>query len=292
MRKLLKKILKNDNGQVIVLFPFLFIIMCGFLGLAADTSWIVYNKHKLQNSTDLAALSGAQSLPNTSNASSEISSYLLKNYEKSVVSNIRFSESNSRIDIDCEDNLNLFFAPLFGVDTATIKASASVQSGPVNKPGNVIPVGIDKDTHFIFNQETTLYSSFKSKGNFGLLNFDGGGSDKIEDYIENGYKGNIPFVGKFIDTKPGKTTGPVIKAFNERLNINPIVTCPIINWSESLAGASVKVQIVGYTTFKVTSVEHAGSEIKITGKFIEYFDPEGIPGGGADYGTKSISLIK
>lgn len=305
MIKLFKRIFKNENGQIVVLFPFLFIIICGFIGLAVDTSWIVYNKHKLQNSTDLATLSGAQCLPsNTSEASTEALKYLQQNYEKSIGANIIFSNNDCRMDVDSEDNINLFFSPLFGVQTATIKATAGVQVGPIAQAGSMVPIGIDEkalDGITIPDEGTifTLFASvenggFKDSGNFGLLDPSGGGggtSDLIN-YIINGYEGDIPSVGEFIDTETGYNPNNVCDAFVARFIRDPIIICPIVDWS-TVQGGSEPVKVIGYAAFEITSEPtRKGNDIEITGKFIKYIDPDGIPGNVPDYGTKCISLIK
>lgn len=308
MIKLFKGIFKNEKGQVVILFPFLFIVLCGFIGLAVDTSWIVYNKHKLQNSTDLAALSGGQSLPSdTSNASADVLTYLHKNYEESIGANITFSNTNHRMDVDSQDTINLFFSPLFGVNTAEITATAAVQVGPVRKTGNVIPIGVDYRAlppagSPANNQSILLYGSFdnggvKISGNFGLVDPTNNniGSVDIVDFIINDCP-EAPYVNNPINTKTGYMPNRIEDAVNSRLAKGPeyaTVICPVVDWASDLSGNSTSLIVLAYATFKVTSVTRHGNDLEIRATFDKVdFDPTGIPGDVPDYGVRCIALVK
>ena len=62
------RLCKDQRGQVLPIVAFLMVSMLGFTGLVIDFGHVYFTHRLLQNSTDAAALAGAQSLPNTTAA--------------------------------------------------------------------------------------------------------------------------------------------------------------------------------------------------------------------------------
>ena len=54
----------RDSGQVMVIFIVMLVVLIGATAFAIDIGRVVYAQRELQNSTDAAALAGAQDLPN------------------------------------------------------------------------------------------------------------------------------------------------------------------------------------------------------------------------------------
>ena len=59
---------KKEDGEALVLFALLMVVLMGIAALVIDVGGGNVTKSKLQNAADAAALAGAQDLPNASNA--------------------------------------------------------------------------------------------------------------------------------------------------------------------------------------------------------------------------------
>ena len=57
--KLLKKIVKHEDGQVLVIVALLMVVLVGFAALLIDVGAMYLTKTNMQNAADAAALAGA-----------------------------------------------------------------------------------------------------------------------------------------------------------------------------------------------------------------------------------------
>jgi hypothetical protein len=302
---MLIKLCKNQKGQGIIIWAFLIPVLIGLLGLAIDLGLVVSKKQKIQDAADLAALSGAQYLPlNLLNASNAAKDIFTKSYEKTPKSStINFFSTGNGIKVQFEDTISLFFMPLLGIDSFTIVGKAEALISPIYKPNNIIPLAIFHTTPLTYGLEVTLWGDLETPiaGNFGLVDptTDRSMQNKdMETWISNDYKGERGSVlpGSTLLTKPGLTSGPVVKAFNERILVGKSeVICPVVDMSK--VNGKGEVPLLGYAKFNSLSAEEFGvgskQYIKIVGTFVESIDPNGMGDPKAQYfGIKSISLIK
>ncbi|KAF5056625.1 putative Flp pilus-assembly TadE/G-like protein [anaerobic digester metagenome] len=66
--KIVKKILKEEDGQALVLVALMMVVLIGFAAIAVDIGMVTWQKSNLQNAADAAALAGAMDLPNKTSA--------------------------------------------------------------------------------------------------------------------------------------------------------------------------------------------------------------------------------
>lgn len=148
------KIVKDEKGQVTVLMAFLFIVLCGLVGLAIDVSNLLYNKNQLQNSVDFAALSAAQKT--------------VENHEKVVETATAIANKNDipsgnltvthpyggndlKVKVAASRSVKLFFLPVLGIENSkTVSAEAAAEAKKnygivifVNDPSKVLDIKSD-----------------------------------------------------------------------------------------------------------------------------------------------------
>jgi Flp pilus assembly protein TadG len=158
----IRRLLKDDGGQVL---PMMAVLLIGFLGTAAlsiDLGRAFYGYRELQSATNAAALAGGSALPN-SNASSLATTYsalsgdnnaqpnmsnvtMVSGYPKLECLNSLTSQgmacvapaNANAIQVQQQMVVNLIFAPVFGKHTLTLTATATASmSGAATTPYNV-----------------------------------------------------------------------------------------------------------------------------------------------------------
>lgn len=118
---------KEQRGSTSIVFVLLIIVLFGFLGLVYDVGNIFYQKQKLQDGIDFAALSGTQSIKDgASNVVSEITNILIKEGidPANVTINYPYNGDNYKVEVTSSKTINLYFLPIFGYNTKTVSARA------------------------------------------------------------------------------------------------------------------------------------------------------------------------
>ncbi len=168
MRKIatkLRRIVSDDRGQVLPMVAVIMTCMLGMAGLTADVGHMIYCHQQLQDTTDAAALAGAQALPYTT-ATTIATSYsavtggknargslpnvtMVTGYPKlkcfTTLQNMGMactSPSNANgIQVRQQMTVNMFFMGLFGHSTMPISAtSTAAMRGSSAAPYNVVIV--------------------------------------------------------------------------------------------------------------------------------------------------------
>jgi len=133
---MIRQMLKNQKGSVIVLATFAFIAMLGLAGITLDVGNLYLQKTKIQNAVDAAALGGGQVLPSTSSATTLALQILEANGENSSNAKISFSKSNLDITVKVIRTVPLFFMEAFGFKSVQVTAAATGELVGVGGPFN------------------------------------------------------------------------------------------------------------------------------------------------------------
>jgi hypothetical protein len=348
---LVKKILKDNKGQYMVLFALMIPVLCGFIGLAVDLGYVMIQKQKLQDSVDLAVLSGAQGLPlpgpvelevGSSECLNLLSGLTLSKAEKVAIkvfednygeclkeqNLVNPTEQNivvsqNEIKVNYKNKVELFFMPIFNVNEVSITAIAKARTGPIKKPGAIVPFYIscsDKrlslnpsckdnltvDPLAIISDPTAIIlwgPDKKDNGNFGIINPTSNNKTSVNpqdlrSWVENDYSagnGWMPSVNDEIYTEPGMTVGQIKTPFEERIaKGDNIVFATIVdvsckgNKSDGLNGKS-PVCIKGFLALET----YKDAKGNVKGKVRPDIDPKGLIDPTAfDYGLKGIELFE
>jgi Flp pilus assembly protein TadG len=133
---MLRRLISNQKGGVIVLFALALVVLCGFTGLAVDTGAFYLQHTRLQNAVDAAALAGATVLPSTTDAENAARDYLEKNLEnnqniyKAGQAIVTFSNSNTVVKVQYTDNFPTYFLKAVGISGADIQVVAAARKTP------------------------------------------------------------------------------------------------------------------------------------------------------------------
>lgn len=173
----LKSLIKNEDGQTLVLVALLFSVLLGFAALSIDYGYLSLQKRKLQNAADAAALAGIVEVSkgNINNNDPALTGivYNIANLNASelvatdIVHNIENSGKNLKVDI--KHQYNNFFANAIGIKTSVVSASATATwegSSEDNFDADVLPLAILK----------TDYNNYMSRDpnkDYGYLGFIG-----------------------------------------------------------------------------------------------------------------------
>ncbi len=128
----MKKLLKREHGNVMVLTAASLMAIFSLAALAIDTGYMWTAKNQLQSAVDAATLAGAAGLlESQSEAIARALQIAAANdvaHQSIVLSpqNITFP-TITRIQIQASQTIRLFFAPVIGINTTTLSASASAE---------------------------------------------------------------------------------------------------------------------------------------------------------------------
>lgn len=138
--KMLKKLLKEDQGQAMVLIALVFSLLLGFTALAIDYGYLSIQKRELQNAADAAALAGVYELSlNEDNEITESVKIKIKNTvydyarynsealkDKPITStDISIDISGKTLKVNLKNDFELFFAKAIGINSSTVSANAT-----------------------------------------------------------------------------------------------------------------------------------------------------------------------
>jgi hypothetical protein len=298
----MKGLKKDERGQSLVIMVFGLTLFLGFVAFSIDLGWVIYHQVKLEDASDLAVLSGAQSLPENPVVAELTAREVFKeNFSTDEpIQNILLLSGGNGVKIEYEHTVQLFFLPVLGKETVVLSGYSEAEIVPVAKPHDIIPIAINSLTPMIPGVPIELLADLNdpSKGNFGLVdptNDNSLGPGEFEYYIANDYKGEkgMPQATDYIVTKTGSLGSHIKKGFDERLaNGKNYILCPVVDFS--LVNGKSEVKILGYARFKaITVLDLNGRHMTITGVFDEFIEPKAYGNDIANYyGVKTVKLIK
>jgi len=183
-------------------------------------------------------------------------------------------------------NTKLYFAGIFGQNSATVGASASAVIGSPSKVNSVVPWGFEDNNYTPGEEYTLKYGSppAPGPGNFGALAIDGDGASVYRSTIINGAITPLS-VGMWMDPQTGNVSGPTTQGTDDRIyyqenqifntfsqlteNVGSVYKLikgdsqfMIVPWVTSFGNGNQPVQILGFLQFIITYVN--GSVVKAT----------------------------
>jgi Putative Flp pilus-assembly TadE/G-like len=302
---------RSSCGQAYVLTILFLVVLLGMAAAVLDVgSW--YRAHRsLQATVDASALAGAQALPeSTSEANALATEYASKNGGGDMT--VTFSTkafANDTITVEGKRPAPGFFSKVFGLDSVTVRTTASARAGYPTQVKYVVPIVVDEQheklqcgannpcpglTELKY-QHLKPNGSPDGSGNFGFINLtgDGGvGTSDLEDWITNGFDQYLG-LGDY-DARTGNQfssshVGDVLDA-----RIGDVLLFPIYR-KLSGTGTNAKYEIIGWAGFKLTGIDVQGNNEKLFGEFVsvtwEGIEAESASEAPPDFGVKSVSLV-
>ncbi len=318
---LFKKILNNQRGSVVVLTALAMTAILGFAALVTDAGLIYFNRVKMVNAADAAALAAAQQLA-CGNYCSQSAKNIAVEYANSNKANLQ----DIQVDIDTDNNIvtvnlqkevALCFARIFNIYSSDITAEAKATfEYPVKitrlKKGNVLPLFITREQYEMGLDEGDEIglmgdSSFHVKingeevpGNWGALDF---GPSAFDEALAGNLDISITISTGWseMETKTGTMGINVKNAVDYRLfqddDIEPYGLIPIVDQVEEKGGGKVEVHICGFAVFEITGTEKEPPGYTIYGhliddKTITDFTGDTSPQETYNYGSRVYKLIE
>ena len=248
----LKKLLKDEAGQSIVLVALAFIVICVAAAFALDIGRVSVQKSSLQNAADAAALSGALELPSAGAAASSAVGYAELNgvAGTGLSVNTPYNGDSSKIEVVCTKTVDYTFARVLGLTSVDVTARAVAEQGGMAGGPFAYTIFSGSTTDAMMFNSSTLYvegsahsnNVFQLNGSFQTITETAEAASHFYSYTSN----------VTIDTIRGETTtayGSVIN-INHRINIPaPVISMPDFSDQIRSAAETGGQVYTGYTMF-------------------------------------------
>lgn len=306
----MKKLVTNEDGQVMILFALVLVVLMGFAALTVDVGSMTLTKTKLQTAADAAALAGAQDLKNANYDNTVISYAKLNGVPETDISVNPTNTDPMKLEVVCTRNVKHTFARVLGFTDTTLMARAVVSVSAVKSVSGAVPLGLEDQT-LVYGETYLLKENAGAgqyHGNFGGLALGGNGANNFRNNFKYGYDGVLT-VGEKVDTEPGNMAGPTIDGINYRISQDPAATfetvqkgsaricvVPVVDTMD--VNGRKEVTIVGFAVFFLESVVNEGhgngnnAEAAVYGKFMEMMVGNSTGGAETSYGAYKLQLIE
>lgn len=305
-------------GNTMILIALGMTMLIGSVAFVTDAGMGYAKKRHLSNSLDAAALAGGMELPADGDAArTKANEYLTLNDVDPDDVTITVAEDNRSIELVGNEQMDLYFARIFGMDTADVAARAKVIVGPLASVGSGIrPYSIEQGTILDFPdcygqsiviKEGTEDPEDVLSGNFKTVALGGTGKSVLLDNALNGFDGEVA-IGDVIDTEPGNA----VSVSNQVANW---INSTAYNWQEEYADGTPymdertwliplvevydvngrdEITVVGFGMIYVEDIEVVGGKTEITAKFMQsYTSLDGIVDLTlADTGVLGMNLVE
>lgn len=310
----MKKILKDENGSVMLWTGAGLFVILAVTALVVDMGRAYIEKAKLQTGLDSASLAGVAHLPDDAESAmtacidiADRNGIPMTTEEVQVLST---NMPNDTLILVKRISFSTVFAKLLGKDIINVSATskAMVINRPLKNTKGSAPLGIEKPAGgWIYGVSYVLKRGGGAgyHGNYGALRLGGSGADVYYNNLKYGYQG-IVSIGDVILTKPGNMSGYTRDGVNFRIRghescafDNHEPDCPrlikvIIVDTMQVDGTS-PVTVVGFSYFFINGIVGSGGEAEIEGVFLqEEIEGKGISNQEADFGlmAKEVTLVK
>lgn len=307
MREIIKKILKEEKGSVVILVTLFMIVLLGMMALVVDVGMAYAERTKLQNVVDAAALAGVQNLPQEHQARSMATFYAERNGVPVEDLVIEISADKKSIQVSARKLLISFFARVLTNETGYVGAQAVARSGVISAIGGLAPLAIEED-EFAYGQlvELKFGAGGSTGGNFGPLDLGekGGGASDYREYLKKGYEGVLA-VGDKVWTETGNMSGPTKKAIEYRFeaicccdigSFDFSSSCPRIlivpMYAGNISSGKTQITITGFAAFHVEEIPGSGNKSIIRGRFAQMITEGRVSAQATCFGLGGVQLSK
>ena len=303
MKKMIKRLLKNENGNIVVTVAIFMTFLLGMVGLAIDGGRLYAEKSTLQKALDASVLGGAQVIVGKGEAEAVTVAKNLATKNSYSLDGSTISTTGTSIKVTKQVTLPMTFARFIGVHDAVVTASAKAMAAPLHKGTGITPIAVEKD-EIPNGTELKCENTGSHHGNCGYLALDGKGSSTLEEGILNGVEVEIGSM-ETVETEPGQKWGPVKGAFEELIardadkphcqspdtadnECSRVIYIVVIDsWDD--ANGRDEVSVVGLAAYWLEAVDK--NDKRVTGRFIKTIAPGEI-GTGSDYGLYGVKLVE
>ncbi|MFC3418968.1 pilus assembly protein TadG-related protein [Salinicoccus hispanicus] len=276
---MMRKLFRNEEGNMYLLMALTMFLSIGILGLVIDGGQLYMTKSHLQKTANAAAVSGAQELPNSQEKVDQVVGEILNHHNES--GSLLFSKVDSEklLHVGVGREVPLFFSSLFGIDNVMLNAEAKAGLHAMTAGVGVVPLGLDESMPLEYGKVYPLKvgAGDSDHGNFGILALDGPGAKTYEETLKHGFDEELK-VGDVINTQTGNIAGKTKNGVDYRIASCPnvdsqerdcarIMLVPVYKPYNYSGGQMGQVEITGFAYFYLT--DSMNSKDEINGIFIK-----------------------
>ena len=216
--RFVKKWLKFEGGQSIILVAVAIAALCGVAALVVDTGMVSVAQGQLQNAADAAALAAANDLPSASAAATTADAYGVLNGVPAANTSITtpYKGNANKVEVVCTKTVQYTFARVIGINSTTVTARAVAEkTGMSGGPfGYSIFYGDPAGTLSLRSYDLATGGSIHSNGSIdiqGTLQRFSGDVEAVKTFRLNGYDVQITGKAQAADLKIlGNTSSYII----------------------------------------------------------------------------------
>lgn len=307
MRRLLRRLKREERGSSLVVVAIFMSVLLGAAALGTDMGRLYLDRERLSVLADAASLSGAQLLPDHPDQAIAVAqSYIAKNGGDASTATVTVSPDNHQLTVQLGGTVQMTFARFLGIEEQPVAAQAVAQTAPLSASTGAAPLGVPKGS-WVMGDEVTLKMDADggtiSPGNYGALALGKSGSSTYEQNLMYGYGGEVQ-AGDWVDTEPGNMAGPTIRAVNYLISQDPYATVanhrrtsprlliiPILDTFQ--VNGRGQVLVVGFGVFFLESAVQSGNDKgEIIGRFVRYVTEGGSSLSAPDLGVYVTRLVR
>jgi len=139
--------LRHENGQTLIYVALGMVVLLGFVALAIDVGYVYGERRRMQNAADAGALAGAHELCLGNGAGAAVATardYATRNGAQSVVPSVDLSHFT--VTVPVSETVSLRIAPVIGISTMIVPASAAAQCGQTCSGSGLWPLAFKLST--------------------------------------------------------------------------------------------------------------------------------------------------
>lgn len=246
--KFLYKLIKDDDGAVMVIVALALVVLLGCMALVVDAGVMYVNKAHLQNVADAAALAGASELPDTDAAEDEAIKYCTLN---GVVEEDGYyievsSSDDDKIKVKCGKQVTYIFARAlgFGEEDDPIVVASAVAQRKGQWAGEALPfINLDFD-YSVTDPTAWTDVGHGIKGT--IVDFYTRNSDSDEPYFEIDYTNGITVTPGYANGTKGLDHSKLSDGLAKILTVDDMGIKTVYIFS-------LRSDIIKARTFKVTT---------------------------------------
>ncbi|MFA9556308.1 pilus assembly protein TadG-related protein [Evansella sp. AB-rgal1] len=309
MKKHIMKLIKSENGNILVFVSFAFTGLLMLAGLVIDGGNLYATKSHLQKVANAAALSGAQGLAKNGevNARQTVNEILgLHEEESSLIGEPDIQPTSVKVYLS--KPVSLAFSKLLGKESVTISASATASIGAIGHAYGAAPLGIHEDIELEFYDPENpgepyplhVGSSNGTIGNYGILQLNRPGAPDYYRYLDEGFD-QLLSIGDKLATETGVKAGTKSIIDNkvdscssvDEPNCSRILLVPVYKDSRYQNNKLIEVEVTGFAYFYIAE-RMSSSDTSIKGYYIRDVSSNKtfIGEGARDKGAYSIRLTE
>lgn len=300
--------LRDERGQAIFVTALFLTVLIGAVAITLDVADWYREQRQAQATADAAVLAGAQDLPTDPAAAiASTKSFADQNGGGVAAADISITsdwQTNDTVSVTARRTAPSFFATLFGISSADVKATAAARAAVPEQVNGVAPIVVNKLHPLLsgpgcpcFDVETTLpLSKTGAPGAFGLVTLDPNanhGSPLTAQWIQYGFDGYLG-LGPYGSDPGASFNGNDIKAALDA-RIGTELLFPVYD-TLSGGGSNATYNVIGWVAFHLDGYDkNKGNDYQLDGYFtrviwdgIQSKTDQNLP----DFGVYSVSLVK